>query len=165
VVLAIYKVATGAATTLIGFMLVILAALSWSIGNIIAKRAAGEHAPDMFSLVIWSSLVAPLPLAALSYLLEGGIKAWHAVAHMSVLAWACVLGMSYGATVFGFGSWNRLLHRYPMSLIAPFALLIPVSGLASGVLFLDESIAPMQALGIALVLVGLVINVWQPRRT
>ena len=66
---------------------------------------------------------------------------------MSPLAWGCVLVMSYGATLFGFGSWNALLHRYPTALISPFALLIPVSGLASGALFLGESLAPVQFAG------------------
>jgi drug/metabolite transporter (DMT)-like permease len=35
-----------------------------------------------------------------------------------------------------------------------------VSGLASGALFLGESLAPMQAIGVALVLVGLVVNLY-----
>ena len=68
-----------------------------------------------------------------------------------------------GATLFGFASWARLLHRYPTALVMPFALLIPVSGIASGVLFLGESLAPMQALGAALVFAGLVVNVYGPR--
>jgi O-acetylserine/cysteine efflux transporter len=71
--------------------------------------------------------------------------------------------MSYGATLFGFGTWNALLHRYPTALISPFALLIPISGLASGALFLGESLAPVQAAGVALVFVGLVINVYAPQ--
>jgi O-acetylserine/cysteine efflux transporter len=49
---------------------------------------------------------------------------------------------------------------YPTALVSPFALLIPVSGLASGALFLGESLAPMQAIGVALVLVGLVVNLY-----
>ena len=84
----------------------------------------------------------------------------HAVASMSLLAWGCVLVMSYGATLFGYGSWNALLHRYPTALISPFALLIPVSGLASGALFLGESLAPVQIAGVALVFAGLVVNVY-----
>jgi O-acetylserine/cysteine efflux transporter len=70
--------------------------------------------------------------------------------------------MSYGATLFGFGSWNALLHRYPTALISPFALLIPVSGLASGALFLGESLAPVQLAGVALIFVGLVVNAYGP---
>jgi O-acetylserine/cysteine efflux transporter len=76
----------------------------------------------------------------------------------SALAWGCAVFLAYVATLFGFASWARLLHRYPTALISPFALLIPVSGLASGVLFLGESLAPMQAVGAALVLAGLAVN-------
>jgi len=82
---------------------------------------------------------------------------------MSPKAWACVLIMSYGATLFGFGTWNALLHRYPTALISPFALLIPVTGLASGALFLGESLAPAQAAGALLVFAGLAVNVYGPR--
>jgi O-acetylserine/cysteine efflux transporter len=64
------------------------------------------------------------------------------------------------STLFGFASWARLLHRYPTALVAPFALLIPVSGLASGALFLGETLSPLQAAGVGLVLAGLVVNVY-----
>lgn len=161
--LAAYKLTAGANTSFLGFVFVIAAALAWAVGNIIAKRAAGDHGADMFALVVWSSLVPPLPLAAVSYLFEGGPAAWSAVRHMSLLTLACILFMSYAATLFGFGSWNRLLHRYPTPLISPFGLLIPVSGLASGALFLGESLALVQAGGVALVLVGLLVNVYGAR--
>jgi O-acetylserine/cysteine efflux transporter len=163
VLLAIYKIQSGASTTFVGFVLVIVSALAWAAGNVIAKRAAGEHADDMFALVVWSSLVPPLPLAALSYALEGGSDAWQAVAHASALAWGCAIFLAYAATLFGFASWARLLHRYPTALISPFALLIPVSGLISGALLLDETLAPLQAVGVALVLAGLVVNVYGVR--
>ena len=71
--------------------------------------------------------------------------------------------MSYGATLFGFASWAALMHRYPTALISPFALLIPVSGIASGALFLGETLAPLQAAGVALVFAGLVFNTYALR--
>jgi O-acetylserine/cysteine efflux transporter len=74
-----------------------------------------------------------------------------------------VLFLSYAATLFGFVTWAKLLHRYPTALVAPFGLLIPVSGLASGWLFLGESLAPIQAAGVALVLAGLVVNIYGAR--
>jgi O-acetylserine/cysteine efflux transporter len=159
VVLATYKIQGGATSTLLGLFLVLLAAVGWAAGNIVAKHAAGEHEADMFALVVWSSLVPPLPLAALAYAFEGGEAMLHAVASASVLAWGCAVFLAYAATLFGFASWARLLHRYPTALVSPFALLIPVSGLASGALFLGESLAPMQAVGAALVLAGLAVNV------
>ncbi len=161
--LAAYKLIGGATATLIGFALVLVAALAWGIGNVVAKRAAGDHEPDMFALVVWSSLVPPLPLAVLSFFFEGGAASWDAVMHASWLAWGSVLFLAWGATLFGFATWAGLMHRYPTGLISPFALLIPVSGLASGALFLGESLAVLQVAGVLLVLAGLVVNVYGAR--
>jgi O-acetylserine/cysteine efflux transporter len=160
VLLGVYKFMTGADATLIGFLLVIAAALAWGIGNIVTKAAAKEHEADMFALVVWSSLVPPLPLAALAYGFEGGMAAWEAVKSAGLLTWGCVLFLAWGATLFGFASWAGLLHRYPTALVLPFALLIPVSGLASGAIFLGEGLAPVQMLGVVLVLAGLAENIF-----
>ena len=163
VLLAVHKRSAGENATFAGFLLVIAAAFSWAVGNIIAKRGAGAHGADMFALVVWSSLVPPLPLAALSFAFEGGPAIADAVMSMSALAWGCVLTMAYGATLFGFGSWNALLHRYPTAIISPFGLLIPVSGIACGALLLGESLAPLQAAGAVLVFAGLAVNVYGNR--
>jgi O-acetylserine/cysteine efflux transporter len=163
VLLAAYKIQGGAASTFTGLLLVVVAAFAWGVGNIVAKRAAARHEADMFALVVWSSLVPPVPLLAASYLFEGGPSMLESIASASVLVWVCVIFLAYAATLFGFASWARLLHRYPTALVAPFGLLIPVSGLASGALFLGESLAPLQAAGVGLVLVGLAINVYGGR--
>jgi len=161
--LALHRIQSGASTTFIGLLLVIVAALAWAAGNVIAKHAAGAHTDNMFALVVWSSLVPPLPLAVLSYLFEGGGAAWDAVNHASALAWGCAVFLAYVATLFGFVSWARLLHRYPTAVVAPFGLLIPVSGLLSGALLLGETLAALQLAGAALVLAGLVVNVYAVR--
>ncbi len=162
VVLGGYKVAGGATGTFAGFVIIVLSALAWAAGNLIAKRAGADHDVDAFSLVVWSSLVPPIPLALVSLALEGGMDAVSAAANASWLAWACIFFMAWAATLFGFGAWNRLLHLYPTPLVSPFALLVPVSGLASGAIFLGERLAPAQAVGALLVLAGLVANVAGP---
>jgi O-acetylserine/cysteine efflux transporter len=159
VALGIYKFADGASGPLAGFLLVVAAALAWGVGNVVAKRA---HGADMFALVIWSSLVPPPILMLLSWLTEGGNDVFRAVLAAPWTKWAAVLFLAWGATLFGFSAWNRLLHRYPAPLISPFGLLIPVSGLASGALFLDERLAPLQLAGVAMVLAGLIVNVYGP---
>ena len=163
VLLGAHQFATGATATLIGLFLVIVAALAWAVGNVVAKRAAGAHDADMFALVVWSSVVPPLPLAALSCAFEGGPAAWQSVTSAGALTWACVLFLAWAATLFGFAQWASLLHRYPTALVSPFALLIPVSGLASGALLLGEALAPLQAAGVLLVFAGLVENVYGAR--
>ena len=162
-VLAVYKLREGMSGTLTGMLLVVAAAVAWGAGNIVAKRAATRHAADMFALVVWSSLVPPLPLALISYAFEGGTDVLRAVRDASALTWGCVLFMTFAATLFGFASWARLLHRYPTALIAPFSLLIPVFGLASGWLFVDEALSATQLAGVTIVLAGLVVNVYGGR--
>jgi O-acetylserine/cysteine efflux transporter len=159
VVLGVHEVRGGATSTLIGYLLVIAAALAWAVGNVVAKAGARFH-DDMFALVVWSSLVPPLPLALLAYFFEGGTQVWSAIASASLLAWGSVLLLAWGATLFGFASWARLLHKYPTAIVSPFALLIPVSGLAGGAILLGEGLAPLQMAGVALVLVGLAENVF-----
>ena len=163
VLLGVYKLMAGVTSTLIGFFLVIAAALAWAVGNVVAKRAATQYHADMFALVVWSSLAPPIPLALLSFAFEGGTDVAGAVASASPLAWGSVLLLAWGATLFGFASWAGLLHRYPTALISPFGLLIPVSGLLSGALFVGERLAPLQLVGAALVLAGLAWNVFGQR--
>jgi O-acetylserine/cysteine efflux transporter len=158
------KLASGARATALGLALCLLAALSWAIGNVVAKHAARARAADappldMFALVVWSSLVAPVPLAVLSFLFEGGLAPLHAIASMSPRAWASTLFMAWGATLFGFAAWNRLLHRHPTGRIAPFALLIPIAGLTSAWLVLGEALSWLDAGAGALVLAGLALTV------
>jgi O-acetylserine/cysteine efflux transporter len=161
--LAAHKLIEGATATLAGFLLVIGAALSWAIGNIITKRAANSGDVDVLGMVVWASLAVPIPLFAASFAFEGGTDAVARVAHMPWQAWACVLFMSYLATLFALATWNAMLHRYPTAIIAPFALLIPVSGLVSGAIFLGEGLAPLQFAGAALVLAGLTWNLFAGR--
>jgi O-acetylserine/cysteine efflux transporter len=163
VLLAVEQLLAGAGITMVGFLCVIGAALSLAGGNVEAKWIGRTYVPDMFALVVWSSLVAPLPLAVLSWIFEGGASVVDKVAHAGVLTWICVLFLAYIATLFGFAMYANLLHRYPTALVAPFGLLIPVFGLGGGVLFLGESLVPMQMVGAAFVLAGLIFHVYSPR--
>jgi O-acetylserine/cysteine efflux transporter len=162
-VLAAHKVIEGATATFIGFLIVLAAALSWAVGNIISKQVARRGDVDVVGLVVWASLAVPLPLAIASFAFEGGIEAAKRIAHMPGKSWASVLFMSYCATLFGLGAWSALLHRYPTAVIAPFALLIPVSGLVSAAIFLGESLAALQIAGAALVMAGLAWNLYAGR--
>ncbi|MEO8848850.1 MAG: EamA family transporter [Casimicrobiaceae bacterium] len=161
--LAVYKLAAGMTGTLAGFVLILIAGFAWAVGNIIGKRAAVNHRADMFGLVVWSSIIPALPLALLSFAFEGGSAVATSVAHASWQAWVCVFLLSWGATLFGFGSWASLLQRYSVGLIMPFGLLIPVSGLIFGALLLDERLVLTQMVGVVLVMLGLAVNVFGER--
>lgn len=141
----------------LGFALVIGAAFAWGVGNVIAKRAGKV---DLLGFIAWSSLVAPLPLAVLSLLFEGPTALIDPVLQPTWLGWGSVLFIAYGATVFGFGTWSRLLAHYDAAIVAPFGLLIPVSGMASTALVFGERLNAAQAVGAALVIAGLALTVF-----
>lgn len=114
-------------------------------------------------LVVWSSLVPPIPFFLLSWWLEGGERIAAALGHFTPQAWFAVAYLAFVATLFGYGLWSRLLSRHPAGKVAPFSLLVPVVGvLASGVL-LDERLSALQAAGSLLLLAGLAVNVFGAR--
>ena len=153
----------GVQAGVLSLVLVLLAAFAWAAGNVIAKAAARRHRFDMFALVVWSSLVAPVPLGLVSFWTEGGPAVVRTVLDASPRAWLCILFMAYAATIFGYGTWNRLLHRHPAGMVVPFTMLVPVTAVAASVLLLGETLGPVQLVGAFIILAGLGVAMTQSR--
>lgn len=145
----------------LGFWLVVGAAFSWAIGNVITRKATQGVPPfSMLALVIWSGAVAIVPLALLSWWLEGP-EAWaRATADFSGTTALAVAYLAYAATLAGYGLWGRLLARYPAASVSPFGLLVPIVGMSSSALILGEGLTGGQLMGAGLVMVGLTVNVF-----
>ncbi len=142
-------------TSLIGLLLLIIAASSWAVANVLARRLGPVNA---VALASWASLYAVPPLLALSLLLEGAGRDWQALRDMDAMSWVVVGFQAYPATLFGFGLWAMLMRRYPAAQIAPFTLLVPVSGMLTAALLLHEPLQPWKLAAAALVVGGLVLN-------
>jgi O-acetylserine/cysteine efflux transporter len=70
--LALIGLAKGGSMTAIGFGLTLAAAFCWASSNIIVRlMGKAGHKVEPLNLVVWSSLVPPLPYLALSWWLEG----------------------------------------------------------------------------------------------
>jgi O-acetylserine/cysteine efflux transporter len=151
---------TGAGTTPAGLLLVLLAAMSWAGGNIVARHSGRV---DMLGYVVWSSLFALPPLLALTLVLEGPQAIAAGLAHAGPGVWAAVAWQSVGNTLFGYASWGWLLARHPAATITPMALLVPVFGMAASALFLGEALPGWKLLAAALVMAGLALNLLWPR--
>ena len=130
----------------------IASAASWGCGNVVT-RAAGTTRP--FSLLVWSSVVGPVPLLGLSLIFEGTARwqtAMSSVGASGIVALAYVVVVS---TFFGYGVWYWLISRYPASTVAPFTLLVPVVGILTAWLVRGEHPTWGELLGSLVVLVGL----------
>jgi O-acetylserine/cysteine efflux transporter len=147
-------------TTLIGFVLVVLAGACWAFANIVTKKMGQVNA---LSLVVWGSLVATPPLLLASWIVEGG-AAWQlAASRFGLKSLATVLFQAYPNTILGFGIWSMLMRRYPTATVAPFSLLVPVAGMASAALFLGEALQWWKVVAGVLVLGGLALNLFGGR--
>lgn len=148
------------AAALLPLLMTVGAAACWAVGNTTSKTAGKV---DMLGFIVWTSLVPPLPLLALSMAFEGPGAISAALTQISWRGIGALAFMSYLATLFGFGVWARLLSLYPANLVAPFALFVPVAGIASAAIFLGESITGPEIIGSALVFGGLLVNVFAGR--
>jgi O-acetylserine/cysteine efflux transporter len=142
------------------FLMTVLAAASWGVANIISKRAGRV---DMLGFIVWSSLVAPLPLFGLSLWLDGPGRVFTALTQINGGTAAAVAYLAYPTTIFAFGIWAYLLSRHPAATVTPFALFVPVAGILGSALILGEAMHPIEAIGGAVIVLGLAMNVFGAR--
>jgi O-acetylserine/cysteine efflux transporter len=148
------------ATALLPLGMTLMAALSWGLANVLTRKAGQVNA---LAFTVWGSLAAPLPLIGLSLLVEGPEVVMDALAGFGWREAVLIAFLAYPATLLGGGIWSWLLGRHPASTVAPFTLLVPITGLLSGYLVLGETITPIEIGGAALVIAGLVVTVWRGR--
>ena len=142
-------------------------ALSWSIGNVLSRRA---KVASGLSLVVWSALVVPIPSLGLALVVDSPPVVWDALVHLS---WVAILSTVYtavAASLIGYGIWNTLLSKYPTSAVVPFTLLVPIVGILAAWIVINERPTATEMIGGAVMLVGLAIAVivrapWKARES
>ncbi|MEU6093415.1 EamA family transporter [Streptomyces sp. NPDC047079] len=159
---ALAAVDEGTAGPLGAFALVIAAAACWGLSNVLTRKASP---PDALNFMVWVSTVPVLPLLGLSLLTEGPSRDLAALRALDWQGVGVVLYVAWITTVFGFGAWGWLLRRHPASTVAPFSLLVPVFGMSSAALFLDEPVTPLRWGAAALLVGGVALTSLAPAKT
>jgi O-acetylserine/cysteine efflux transporter len=143
----------------VALLLVIGAACIWSVANMQIK-SMGEI--DGMTLNAWIGVFAGPQLALASVLLEDGQMA--ALAAADWRAMAAIVYQVFLVVMLGYGSWYWMLRRYDVNQVMPFMLLVPVFGVISGIVFLDEALTLALAGGGALTVLGVgIITLRRPR--
>lgn len=153
--MALVAVHLEAQATVIGFILVVVAGVCWASANIFTKKI-GKTNP--MALVVWGSLLATPPLAVASLLIEGPDTWLKAAAQFNWVTAGAIFFNSYPNTIIGFGIWSMLMRKYPAAQIAPFTLLVPVTGMIASALILDEPLQWWKIVAGLFVLAGLAMN-------
>ncbi len=151
---------SAAGITLTTMMLMLAAALSWGLGNITNKLILRNRKVPVMSLVVWSALVPVLPFFACSCLFDGADTLIFSLTHISLQTVLALIYLAFFATIVGYGIWGNLLSRYETWRVAPLSLLVPVVGILSAALVLDERLSLQQMLGAAVSIFGLLVNVF-----
>ena len=101
---------------------------------------AHNHYPTLFGAPIVLLLASP-HLLGLEW--SVGFGAWAAVGFSAVFA-----------TAFAFAAWQGGISRIGANRVLVYQYLITLTGVASGVVFFEESLGPSKLLGGAVILLG-----------
>lgn len=148
---------TDGSATPAGIALVIVGALAWSGANLVIKLSGTR---EVLAFLVWSSLFSPLPLFAIAWLQHGAAVYAATFAHFDGKAVFSILFQVYPTTLFGYGVWNLLLRKYPVSTVAPLSLLVPIFGMLGSALIFGEPIGPLKLLATALIVLGLAVGLY-----
>ncbi|MGC0837182.1 EamA family transporter [Pantoea agglomerans] len=151
---------TSAGITLTTMMLTLSAALSWGLGNITNKIIMRNRSVPIMSLVVWSALVPIVPFFACSLLFDGQAAIVYSLLHIGLQTVLALFYLAFVATIVGYAIWGNLLSRYETWRVAPLSLLVPVVGIITAALVLDEHLSGQQMLGAVVIILGLLINVF-----
>ncbi|MDX2094680.1 MAG: EamA family transporter [Alphaproteobacteria bacterium] len=142
------------------FLLAVLGSFGWSVANVRLKQL--KVTPPVVPLLFWPALLSLPPLALLSALFESGHSTLVQQAHWQ--GWAGVGYSLFFSSLVGYGVWNRLVATYPMSTVVPYSLLVPVVGIAGGVITTGDPLTLQVLLGTLLTIAGVgVISIRRPQ--
>lgn len=157
--LCIIKISDGS-VSLTGVSLVLVGAASWSVANVISKKARTR---DVFGFLVWSSAFAPIPLFALDYAVNGSAGYTALVSQVNTTTLLSILFQVYPNTLFAYWVWNSLLKTYPVSTVAPLSLLVPIFGMLGSVVVFNESVPVSKVLAVVLIVLGLAVGLYGQR--
>ena len=179
--LSVIALNLGGDMPLAGFVCILIAAIGWSFGNIASKQASTQatlratqqqssasvvspatgknkaSALSALSLVVWGALIACVILILSSLIFETDAWQLATFTDASLKSWLSLGFIVYISTLIGFGLWAHLLSQNTASKVMPFALLVPVFGMTTSVLFTGEVVTWWKMLSMILILSGLLL--------
>jgi O-acetylserine/cysteine efflux transporter len=141
--------------SLLSLATVIVAACIWAFASVQMKLIGDDI--DVLALNAWVALLAVPQLALISWVFEEGQIA--AILNARWPVWASVALQAGPGIVFAYGVWYSMTRRFPLNQVMPFMLLVPVFGVASGVVFMGDRLTLPMLLGGAATILGVAIIV------
>jgi drug/metabolite transporter (DMT)-like permease len=138
----------------LGALLMLGASLCWAIGTVLVKRFAWDPLGVM-ALTAWQQLIGGAPIVLGWWLLEP-------VPHLTALSVPAALGLAYAifvAMIFCQTAFFKLLSLLPAHVAAISVLPVPVVGVISSAMILNEPVGLAEIEALTLVVGGLFLLV------
>ena len=132
--------------------MVIGGAFTWSVGQIMIKKLGNIGG---FMLITGVAIFAAPQLFIASWIFESDQLLEIQTANLP--AWAAVAYLGLIMTALGYALWYRLLGLYTVNQVMPFLLLLPVTSVVGGILFLGESLTLKITIGGLMALAGVAL--------
>ena len=129
--------------------LAIAGGLAWAGGTVLSKRLFQRHAPGLLNLTAWQMLIGGIVLGAVALAVPQRETVWN---------WPFIAALAYSAVLassLAWWLWSIVLQRLTTTVASVSSLGVPITSVLLAWLVLQERPAPMELVGIALVLVGL----------
>ena len=137
-----------------GVIIVLVAAFTWALGTIMARRVTLPSSPALASgIELLCGGVALLALSAAA----GEFGSVH-VAHISVRSWLALSYLIVFGSIVAFSAYGIAVRALPTATVATYAYVNPVIAVLLGTLILNERLTPAMFGGGALI-VGAVVLV------
>lgn len=137
-----------------GLALIVLGAFIGAIGLVAIKRVRDLDALELQAWLSWGSL--PVFLTLSFWLEEGQVES---LRHIDLVGAAAVLYSALFASLFAHTAYFALIHRYPVSSVAPLTVLGPVFSVGFAILFLGDQLDWRMVIGGVMTLSGVAVIV------
>jgi len=140
-----------------GLVVMLAAALSWSIGNVLLKARQWSVSP--LALTAWFFAVSAVVCVPLAWHFESPAEqSWPSLSVCLVMVYHV-----FGPMVICYAIWTSLVDRLPTTIAALAALTAPVFGVVSSVLLINEPLTGQKLLSLSLIVLSVALTFAGPR--
>jgi drug/metabolite transporter (DMT)-like permease len=137
--------------TLTGSGLILLGAISWSLGSCLYRRHTWQS--SLMTQTLWQMGISMVPIAAFSAVFEH-----QAAFHLTAQLAAIILFNWFVPTALAMSCWGKVLSMMPVSVAGQWLLLTPMVGFALSARFMHEAVTPALLLSAALIVAGIFVT-------
>jgi drug/metabolite transporter (DMT)-like permease len=128
-------------------ILALSSAISWAVSNLIIKQKLQNC--DKIQFTAWQMAIGAGALFLYSFCFENGQSHW------SLMSIGYIIFSGIIASALAFVLWSYILTKIQASKASISLLIVPVVGIISSYLFLDESLKVSTLIGVLFVLLGI----------